>query len=76
MLPLISILNKMNPVYIVPPSHLFLGVRTSWFPLHYTPSSFFLMLLYQNPCMYSSCPISGTLVNLGFWQCDDNAYKL
>jgi len=57
MLPLIFILN---PVYSVPSSHLFLGVRTSWFPLHYTPSSFVLMLLYQNPCTYSSCPICDT----------------
>jgi hypothetical protein len=56
MLPFISILNKMNPVYIVPLSHLFLGLQTSCFPLHSTPSSF-LMFLHQNPCMYSSCPM-------------------
>jgi hypothetical protein len=53
MLQLISVLNMMNPVYTVPSCH----VRTSWFPLHYTPSSFVHMLLYQNPCMCSSCPM-------------------
>jgi len=38
MLPLISILNKMNPVYFVSFSHMFLGVWTSWCPLQSSPS--------------------------------------